>query len=413
VAAGRAGDDISGMRLALVAAALVLGLTGLADRSSAPSNGFDWSGPPGSGKPFLTRAGRDQLLLTWFEPRPDRRYALRIATRTGTRWSEPRTVLESDRFVVNWADFPSVVETDQGTWVVHWLEKTEAKSYAYHVKLSTSRDEGRSWSAPITAHADRSATEHGFVAMVPTPPGGVAIAWLDGGAMTDSSGAMSVRSATLRSDGTVANEQVLDRRTCECCQVSMTRAEAGLIAAYRDRSEGEVRDIAVVRELNGRWSEPTLVAKDNWVWKACPVNGPSIAASQSSVAVAWFTAANNQPRAKVAFSSDGGVIFGRPTVIDQGNPLGRVHLQLIGPSTGVVVWLEAKDQKAFWMARRVSPSGTQGQPRVLAETSRARDAGFPRTALLGDDLFVAWTDPAGGADSSRVRVARIPLAEVK
>ncbi len=390
---------------------LVLGLL-----FAAPSRRVDpaeWSGPPGSGKPFLTRGGRDELLLTWFEPRPEKRSALRIASRTGDRWSEPRTVAESDRFFVNWADFPSVVETDEGTWVVHWLEKTAEKSYAYHIRLATSRDEGRTWSTPITVHLDRSATEHGFVAMVPSPPGGASISWLDGGAMADSGGSMAVRNATFRPDGTMVNEQVLDRRTCECCQVAMVRTSAGLIVAYRDRSEGEVRDIAVVRELNGRWSNPAIVSRDNWMVKACPVNGPSIAAAQTSVAVAWFTAANDQPRAKVAFSTDGGSTFGRPAVIDQGNPLGRVHLQMTGPSSAVVVWLEAKDQKAFWMARRVSPSGTLGPPKVIAETSRARDAGFPRTALLDDELFVAWTDPAGKPDSSRVRVAKIPLFEIK
>ncbi len=403
------------MKATLITLVVALGLgLGFGDPSaSAGANDFDWSGPPGSGKPFLTRAGPDGLLLTWFEPRPDRRYALRIANRSGTRWSEPRTVTENDRFFVNWADFPSVVETDRGVWVVHWLEKTAEKAYAYHVRLSTSRDRGRTWSAPITAHADRSPTEHGFVAMTPSPNGGAAVTWLDGGAMVDSGGSMSVRSATLRADGTMFNEQVLDSRTCECCQVAMARTPTGLVVAYRDRSAGEVRDIAVVRELNGRWSEPVIVANDNWVWRACPVNGPSIATFDRSVGVAWFTAADNQPRAKVAFSNNGGIGFARPIVIDEGNPLGRVHLQLTGPSSGVVVWLEAKGQQAFWMARRANATGAPGAPKVIAETSRARDGGFIRTAAVANELFLAWTDPGSQADSSRVRVARIPFSEVK
>lgn len=401
------------MKAAVIAVGLSLGLglAGLLARGETDT--FDWSGPPGSGKPFLTQAAGDELLLTWFEPRPDKRYALRITNRSGARWSEPRTVAVSERFFVNWADFPSVVETDRGSWVVHWLEKTAEKAYAYHVRLSTSRDRGHSWSAPITAHLDRTPTEHGFVAMVPSPNGGASITWLDGGAMADSGGSMSVRNATLRPDGTMFNEQMLDRRSCECCQVAMARTSSGLIAAYRDRSEQEVRDIAVVRELNGRWTEPVVVANDNWVWKACPVNGPSIAAIDNSVGVAWFTSAQSQPKVKVAFSPNGGVSFGRPTVVDEGNPLGRVHLQMIGPASAIVVWLEAKDQKAFWMVRRVSAPGTAGTPEVIAETSRARDGGFPRTAVIGNDLFVAWTDPGNGPDSSRVRITRIPLSEVK
>jgi BNR repeat-like domain len=401
------------MKTALIALGLSVGL-GLSEHPrQAPPVPLDWSGPPGSGKPFLTRASGNKLLLTWFEPRPGKRHALRLAIRSGLTWSEPRTVAESDRFFVNWADFPSVVETDRGMLVVHWLEKTAEKAYAYHVRLSTSRDQGRSWSAPITAHADRSPTEHGFVAMVPTRDGGAAVTWLDGGAMTDSAGTMSVRSATLRADGTMYNEQVIDRRTCECCQVAMTRTASGLIAAYRERSDTEVRDIAVARELGGRWSAPSIVAHDNWVWKACPVNGPSIAAVNNNVGVAWFTAANAEPRAKVAFSTDGGVTFGQPTVIDEGNPLGRVHLQLAQPASALVVWLEAKGETAFWMVRRVTFAGGSGPSKIVAETSRARDGGFARTAVLGDDLFVAWTDQGGKSDSSQVRVARIKVSDVK
>jgi hypothetical protein len=398
----------------LASALILFGLAlGLDPSPGRHANSFDWSGPPGSSKSFLTAAGSDGLLLTWFEPRADKRYALRIARRTAGRWSESRTVIESDKFFVNWADFPSAVETDQGTWVVHWLEKTADKSYAYHVRLATSRDAGRTWSAPITAHADRSPTEHGFVAMVPTRNGNTAISWLDGGAMVDSLGTMAVRNAVLRPDGTLFNEQALDRRTCECCQVAMTRTTAGLVVAYRDRSPEEVRDIAVVRELGGRWSEPVIVARDNWVWRACPVNGPSLASTGSSVAVAWYTAANQQPRAKVAFSSDGGAGFGAATVVDQGNPLGRVHLQMVSPESAVVVWLEAIDQEARWLARRVAPRGTVGPVRVIAETSRTRESGFARTAIVRNDLFVTWTEPKSGADSGRVRVARIPLAELR
>jgi hypothetical protein len=255
----------------------------------------EWTGPTGSSKPSLSRNDNGDLLLSWFERRGDNQYALMASSTRAGVWAEPLTVAQSDRFFVNWADFPSVVETARGDWVVHWLEKTAAKSYAYDVRLSRSADSGRTWSTPITAHSDTTPTEHGFVAMVPEHDGSVAIAWLDGRAMVDSGGSMSVRMGVLGSRGAMVAETVLDSRTCECCQVSMTRARDGLVAVYRDRSEEEVRDIAVVRQVDGVWSEPALVARDNWVWRACPVNGPSVAALGDAVGVAWFTAANDRP----------------------------------------------------------------------------------------------------------------------
>src|SRR5688500_11750865 len=108
------------MRTALAAIAAV-GIIAAATlmRRAGSTNSFDWSGPQGTSKPFLTATPRGDLLLTWFEarPGPDRHVALRIVTRRQGRWSEPQTIAEHDRFFVNWADFPSATETAQGAWV--------------------------------------------------------------------------------------------------------------------------------------------------------------------------------------------------------------------------------------------------------------------------------------------------------
>jgi hypothetical protein len=369
----------------------------------------DFTGPPSSSKPSLRASPSGNLLLSWFEPRADKVWALRIATRRGGKWSPAQTVIESDRFFVNWADFPSAVETSQGEWLVHWLEKTEAKPYAYHVRLSSSRDAGRTWSTPITAHGDRSPTEHGFVAMLPDAAGQVAIAWLDGYQTTGHEGSMSLRTATWQPGGTVRGETQLDGRTCECCQVSMARTSSGLIAAYRDRSGEEVRDIAVVREAGGRWSAPTPVHRDEWVWRACPVNGPDIDAADQRVVVGWFTAAGGPSRVKAAFSADGGATFGKPVQIDLGDPLGRVQVALIDGGAALVFWLEVERDQARWMVRRVSAGGAAGRPLELGATERTRTSGFGRIAVVGQELFAAWSDP--GPDG-RVRVIRLPISRI-
>ena len=396
------------MRAILLGAVLVLsGPVATPDHRVVPA---EWTGPAGSSKPSLTRTPRGELLLSWLEPRPDHHFALRVAGTSQGRWSEPVTVADTDRFFVNWADFPSVVETTRGMWVVHWLEKSAAKSYAYDIRLATSNDRGRTWSTPITAHRDGTATEHGFVSMVPRADGSVAIAWLDGRQMADSGGTMSVRTATLSPAGRIEREQMLDPRTCECCQVSMTAARQGLVAVYRDRSDDEVRDIAVVREVGGRWTAPRPVAADRWVWKACPVNGPSVSAINDDVGVAWFTAAGGTPKVKVAFSRDGGATFGDPIRVDNGNTLGRIHFQLTGPVRGALVWLEADGDDAVWLARTVGPAGA-GLIRRIARTSRARDAGFPRTALVNGDLWVAFAETQATAGlSDRVQVKKVTFA---
>lgn len=390
----------SRIRAGLFAAAAVA-LTG--------QSSLDLEGPPGSGKPSLTSTATGGLLATWFEPRAGSRFALRIAAREGGRWTEPRTVAEREDFFVNWADFPSAVETGNGAWAVHWLQKTAAKPYAYHVMVAISRDQGATWSPPVAAHDDTSATEHGFVAMVPRPGGGADLAWLDGRAMTSPGGPMGLRVGTLGADGRMAGETLLDGRTCECCQVAMARTSDGLVAAYRDRTDGEIRDIAVVRQVGGRWTDPKSAAADGWEHRACPVNGPSLTANGRTVALGWYTAAGGTPRVKLAFSRDGGGAFGPPVQVDDGSPMGRVETELLPDGAALVVWLETVGEEAEWRVRRIAPGGRRGPAVTIARTIRYRDGGFARAALAEGALFVAWTAPPDGATPGRVRVRRLAI----
>lgn len=396
------------LRLATLTAAAALAASTFTTQSSP----VEFTGVAGSGKPNLVTARDGRVILTWLEPAGGDRHALRFAVRTGRRWSTARTIRESDRFFVNWADFPSLIETPSGMWVVHWLEKTEAKPYAYHVILAVSHDQGATWSAPFPAHTDRSPTEHGFVSMVPAPDGGADVVWLDGRNMEgEIRGAMTIRTASLDARGRLGPEVELDDRTCECCQATMVRTSTGLVAAYRDRSEAEVRDIAVVRQVNGRWSAPTVVAADGWEHRACPVNGPSLAADGDRVTLVWYTGVRNEPRVYAVQSRDGGASFGSRVRIDEGNTSGRVHTVGIGGGAVAVAWLEMKgDHDAEWRVRRIEANGRLGPSRMVATVSRARLAGFPRLAWTGQDLLLAFTATGDDNGVRVVRVAALPAA---
>jgi len=384
---------------------LLLGVLALAPDT------VEFSGPPGSGKPSLAVGQGGRVIVTWLEPATANRHALRFAVRSGGRWSVPATIRESDRFFVNWADFPSLVETVDGQWVVHWLEKTVAKPYAYHVMLAVSRDQGRTWGEPFPAHADRSDTEHGFVSMVPRPGGGVDIVWLDGRNLTgEERGDMTVRTVTLDRQGRLGAELELDPRSCECCQARITRTAGGLVAAYRDRSPGEIRDIAVVRQEQGKWSAPVVPAADGWEHRACPVNGPALVADGNRVTLAWYTAVGDQPRVYVAQSTDGARTFGPRSRVDGGATLGRVDAVPLGGGRTVLAWLEsAGAAEAEWRMRMVGPDGRLGATRPVARVERARLAGFPRMAWTGTELLIGitTTGPEGG-----IRVIRSSLPPV-
>ena len=241
-------------------------------------------------------------------------------------------------------------------------------------------------------------------------------AWLDGRHMTADAGghgqgAMSVQAVSVAPTGALGAEQSVDLRTCDCCQVAATVAASGPVVAYRDRTDDEVRDIAVVRLVDGKWTSPSIVHADGWRIDACPVNGPALAARGDTVAIAWFTGAQDTARVRVAFSVDGGAHFAAPVRVDGGAPAGRVGIVLDQNGDALVSWLErVPPEDAEVRVRRVARSGDLGAMTTISRTRAARASGFPRIVRRGDSLLAAWTVPG---DSARVMVGSVPVGELK
>ena len=364
-----------------------------------------------SREPELTPAENGNVIMSWVERLSEKRYALRAAVLQPNGWSETRTVAEGDNWFVNWADFPSVIALNDGTLAAHWLVKSGAGTYAYDVNISTSKDAGRSWTKPLIPHRDNTQTEHGFVSLIPLTDARLGAIWLDGRNMqnmkeTDehapAAESMTLRYATIDRDGNLGDEAQLDERVCECCQTSAAVTSQGPIVVYRDRSATEVRDIYIVRQVNGTWTTPQPVFADNWEINGCPVNGPSVAANGSRVAVAWFSSVADSPQVKIAFSQDAGATFSQPIQVDDGKNVGRVDTLLLPDGSALVCWLAGDVQGGEIKVRRVGPDGTIGPASVIAKTDISRSSGFPRMARRGNEVHFAWTE---FGKPSRVRTA--------
>ncbi len=368
---------------------------------------------PGSAEPNLAVGPDGRVYMSWLEP-ADSGHALRFAVLTGTRWSEPRTIRSGRDFFVNWADFPSLEILDGGRIAAHWLQRTGRTTYAYGVRIAQSSDGGQTWSAPVTPHRDSAQQEHGFVAMW-RESGKLGAVWLDGRKFGkdghDLSNEMMLVSTTITPDGTRGAEIRLDERTCDCCQNAAAMTARGPIVAYRNRSSDEIRDIYVTRRVDGTWTPGRAVHDDNWKIAACPVNGPALAANGSNVALAWFTAANDSARVKIALSRDAGATFGAPIRIDDGSPAGRVDVVLLADRSALVTWVErVGGDTAAVRVRRISPEGKTTPSITVAASSAARASGFPKIALTGGEVVFAWTEPGR---PSKVRVARAAASELR
>ena len=356
-----------------------------------------------SSAPQLTVEG-DRAILSWIE-RSGKQSALKFAERTATGWSEARTVVSSDHLMVNSADVPSVRAMPDGTLSAHWMVENGPDPEAYDLRLAWSAD-GRAWSAPVAPNRDKTISQHGFASLFPTAGGGLGLVWLDGRTTHGEEGDMQLRAAMYDGAHKQLSDTMIDARVCECCPTAVALAADGPVAAYRNRSAGEIRDIHVTRLAAGRWTMPVPVHRDNFKIEGCPVNGPAIAARGKDVVVAWFTAPNEMNRSYLAFSHDGGKTFGAPVRADDKESLGRVVVALEKSGSAIVGWVESAAQTPQFQIRRVQANGTRSAAVTVANQSGTR---YPRMALVRDEVVLAWTESE--QESSRVKTARARVGD--
>jgi len=367
----------------------------------------------GSMGPNLARGADGTVVLSWLEPEGDSN-ALRFAVFEDGEWRNTRTVVSGGNWFVNWADFPSVVPISKSQWAAHWLVRREAGGYAYDVHTAFSDDSGNSWSEPFTPHTDGTDTEHGFVTLFPDH-GGVGMVWLDGRKFVNEYDAndvgasgMTLRAATFGADGAPVTETLIDDLICDCCQTDVALTSQGPVAVYRNRTVDEIRDIYLTRYVDEAWQDGKPLGADNWEIPGCPVNGPVIQAKGSQIAVAWFSAGNQQPKVQVAWSNDAGATLSEPVRVADGGLHGHVGAAMLPSGDMAVTWLSsAGGGTAELHLRRVSSSGEAGPDQVIAEATGVAPFSVPQVLLVGENLLLAWTDTS--AEDSRVKTALVPL----
>lgn len=356
----------------------------------------------------------DKVILSWVTKLDDSVAQLNYSYLVGSNWQEPKEILKGRDWFVNWADFPLITENN-GNLISHILKKSSKATFSYDIKLNVLPKGDTQWTTGLSLHTDGTKTEHGFVTTIPHKENSFFITWLDGRNTIDNShendhhenGAMSIRAAEVSADGTVHNNVLLDNRTCSCCQTTGTITDNGPVVLYRDRSDEEIRDIAITRMVNGEWTEPKVIHNDRWKINGCPVNGPKIDAIGNNLVVAWFTAANNQPKVKLAFSTDGGDNFDDPILVSDLNAMGRVDVIMLDDENAIASWMESVDSKAQIKAIKISRAGQKSKPIVVGTVENSRNTGFPQMGLVGNQIHFAWTDVTD--EKSTIKTAYVLL----
>ncbi len=368
--------------------------------------------PAGTGVvgPRFAAATDGSIVLSWIQ-REENGATLHYSTLQNVKWQEPVSVVTDKNMFVNWADLPSVTPLDKEHWVAHWLSKSADAVYAYDVLLAQSSDGGKSWSDPVRPHNDGTPTEHGFVS-IHAEGDSAALLWLDGrktgGKASDNpaDNSMTLRSALVGPQGTIAKEQLVDDIVCDCCQTDVAISSTGPIAVYRNRTVDEIRDIYVTKWADGQWQNGVPIANDGWQISGCPVNGPAIDASGDLVVVAWFSAAGDRPVVRAALSTNGGKTFKEPIEIASRRASGHVGVVIVDESAAGISWVESDNRGTNAInIRSVTAAGSLGPVHTVGRSELLRI--YPQFARSDDKLILAWTDEIN--DMTEIVSIKVPI----
>ena len=340
----------------------------------------------------------NHFALSWIERNTDGEARLQMATWNGSEFDEIRLIAKSKGMFANWADIPSLVEAPSGDLYAHWLNRIGNETYAYGIQIERSIDHGKSWQSLGWLHNDTSATEHGFVSLIPENRH-VRAFWLDGRQMKKPTGKMMLRTAIL--DGNEINsENMLDDDVCTCCPTGAIQLPGGSAVVYRDRLPQEIRDISLVHLKNNTWSKPSRIQKDNWVMPGCPVNGPSISTNGNIIAVSRFTVIKNKAKIILRLFKVGQAESGKEITLDENVPVGRCTT-VCSEDAVYNIWIGVDKKQTVLRMAEVSLSGKIKRKITLVPIHKDRSSGMPRAIFSNNYLWVSWTG------SNQVRLGRL------
>ncbi|MGA8618882.1 MAG: sialidase family protein [Candidatus Sulfotelmatobacter sp.] len=357
----------------------------------------------GSITPNETAAPDGHVILSWVEP-ANGDMALRYAIRSAREWSPPQTIVNRKNFDKYPEAPPWVLMLPNRSLISVWSERLPvvkgSKWAGNFLYLSASSDQGRTWSTPAIVHTDRTDGEHSFASLAVDDDNHANIVWLDSRDY-EKKHTYRMMSATIASTGSVSDEQTVDDDVCTCCPTSLVKTATGFLAAYRNHTSDEIRDMYTVREEAGKWQTGKSLNNDGWHINACPVNGAALARRQNEVAIAWYTGIEDKSSLQVAFSDDGGATFPTVRKIDVANgeaqPLGRPAIALMSTGHALVVWITHENGKSHLVAAQVD-NATPDVRRIDISQGSSDSIGYPRMQLIGAEALISW----GGTKESNV-----------
>lgn len=341
----------------------------------------------------------------WLIGVEDARVAVRRSADAGATWSAAGALTDGKEPVsADGENRPKIAFGPQGQIYATWTMPTSPR-YTADIRFARSLDDGATWSAPRTVHADRELITHRFDSLIVDRAGRLFVTWIDKRDLErhkrdglDYAGAAVYYAVSDDAGASWRGDFKLADHTCECCRIALALdADGSAVALWRHVFAGSERDHAMARlDPAGASAAVERATFDRWKIDACPHHGPALAIDERGARHAvWFNHAGDAPGAFYGRLGNGKVAGVLPLGKDAEHP----DLSVQGKSIRIV-WKRFDGERNVIESRSSHDGGASWTAATLASTRGGAD--HPRLAARGQDAWLVWRTQDDGVIARRL-----------
>jgi hypothetical protein len=315
----------------------------------------------------------------------------------GKTWTAPQRVQRSPEPVAaNGEARPHIAFGAKGELYVSYT-KPVAPPHIGDIRFVRSLDGGKTFSEPLTVHADRAVTVHSFESMAVDAAGRIYVAWIDGrdkdaakarkASYTGSAVYYAVSSnggASFQGDYKVADH------SCECCRIGLAIGPNGApVAMWRHVFAPNIRDHALAELApSGKAMPVQRVTFDDWHIDACPHHGPSVAyGADGTRHQVWFNGKDGDG-AGALYAHTAGQSAAPATPVSLGSAQASHPDVAVAGKRVAVVWKQFDGTSTAIMGRISEDGGASWREQELARTKL--DSDQPHLVTSGSTIALLW-----------------------
>ena len=358
-------------------------------------------------EPAIAASPDGDVYVAWVNHGPNREADVMIARFSGDgqmRGSPVRVNLQPGIATAWRGDPPTVAVAPDETVHVGWTARVEAGTgHATDLYLSSSRDHGQTFSAPVKVNDDTKPAVHGMHSLAVGDDSRIYVAWLDErniAPMKDMG--MDAKTAghhvesnrelfmSLSADGgrTFTSNRQVAKDVCPCCKTTLAVGPEGRVYfGWRQVLPGDFRHIAVASSSDGgsTFSQAVIVSDDQWSLKGCPVSGAALSAARNgTLRVLWY-AGGEKGESGVYWSEseNGGQSFSPRQLLAATKARGTPVLLNDQGGNAIGVWEASENGVAELFVARLS-ANTQ----ITRDQHSVGTGELPAAAATSDRFFI-------------------------